>query len=1046
MPDGTEKGSLSQSAHFSLIKHAHEVAHVAFQARCYDSAGDSFDTMLRRLEVDKATSSASTLDVDLRHNSELYLTGYLRSNRSACMLREAHPAQLGYALVSAKTLPRWSKVWYRLGRALLELGEASAAAQAFAQGGRLLGSSGVWWQGSRVAGRRFDDEFQDCRKFSKEPKSLILDTPGQPHPVGDDSSSLSPADKTNFEGPGYECPSTPPPTQLLDRTLKTTIVETIDELHELIVRKQQSTTALASLGRCPTSKLALRFADEVVWAYQPERPGDFANETLTLSLRSVTSYMEQASAVEAPRIAAARRAIADDVRDAVQAMVHAAGTRSRAFVVRGAWLFLGTSELPLFVVAESRHEEVFPTCVLHWIPDTVSRIVDYSLLQAWRNWSRAAFCVARRVPKDAHELEQLFQLSCVDMVDNKASKHRTNKAPSCRRSASVVMIEPSILEEGLTGNGIVRLVQHTRRRLCTPHAWVLPFQAELMIAPCSVRLPTAAYPEAPKAFAAALENLCWSPWYETVDISSTYHGVTLLAPPKQCFTFDFVSADIEFGLPVRMNRDMEFTAELAGDLNAIVFWYNISLLPSRHRNGILPVGGLSSGPLVWQAQPPSNTKRSSDSKVERCTSTYANRSLQWVDRVSLKRGQCIVVNASHTYTRTIFRVKVPVSITCEQHVTAVPRWHLKALADEMRSNGFRVGIKEAVASTVDAAIDCEECTVLVVGTGSGLQSFLAAKAGASLVVGIDDDVELLRVAHRLAKSAKADNLCFFQGNLRDFQIGVQFSRRFDILLLEKFDAGLLGGDVLALVHLAWTHFLKPSAIIIPRRGRVYACCVDLDGVTDDVDNRWRPYKCGTRYTERSLALERVTTLTQPIQVFEFDFNDRDLMLSRNNALVGVWQRKVAVAQEGRVSAVSFWFELDFLSSSDCCVSTHLSTAGGTSCCSAACQAVDGPYVRPGDEIELHADHFGSNITFAVCSPSCQSIRIARPMFDEYWLHLQSIFFGNSRGLATNACNGATRHEFALAATSLGVDPARFVWWSGGHVLGSKGNDVVWALF
>ena len=1032
------------SALFSLIKHSQELANSAFEDRRYDSARSFFATALQSVEATFTTSAKSSLRDALCPSLALSLKGHLQSNLSTCKLIGYTAAAVDDAIACTRICPQWSKVWYRLGLTLLVHGEPSAAATAFAQGYKVNVSAVApqqWLQDGSVVVSHSDEYDHSCENSNDDKRSFLRDGLVSQYSTSIRSSSDAQS----------VCPSRFA-SQMLDHRPGTTIIETVEELHELVVRKQQNTIAFESQGRCASSKQVLRFIDEVVWAHQSERPGDFSSEALMLSLTWVAKYLEQASAIQAPRVAAERRNVTDDVRRALNAVLDVVGEHLLEATVRGAWLFLGTSDIPL-LASEKLNEVVFPAaCIVKWAHDSVSRLVEYSMLRNWKRCTTAMLCLVCRLPNGMHELKQLL-CSRTD----KLYKIDQNSAKECscpQSAATVVMIDPGVLEDGLMGMGLVRHVRFLRRRLCTPHTLVLPFQVILMIAPCSIAIPETAYPEDSTGIATAFHDLCWSPSCETIHVDATLQSVTLLARPKPCFMFNFLSVDVEIGLPVRMSSDIEFDAINAGSLNAIIFWYDLSFLPMRlavrNRHLSRPVvNRLSNEPLVWRLHAsncadPNSIESSIDGNMERRGLFFPKQALQWVDRISLMIGQRIIVQASHTSTRAIFRVKIPVSMTPEHHVTAVPRWHLSLVADATRTARYRAGIKEAVAAIKHAAID-KECTVLILGAGSGLQSFFAARAGAGRVIGIDHDVSLLGIAHRLARNLQeSHNVCFVHGNMCDVHIGVHFLRRFDVLLLEKIDFGLVGTGALALVHLAWTHFLKPSGIVLPRCGRVYACCVDLGGAGAGLSNHWRSYECETKYTKKNLncASRRLKRLSQPFEVFDFDFSDRNVMLDVD-ALTGIWERGVAVIREGHLSAVCFWFELDFGKSGDYCMSTS-PNATATSSWPQACQAVDGPFVRPGDRVELRAYHEGWNVTFAACCPSHQAIRIARPMFDGHWLRLQSMFIENDRDFATAVSMGTTRRQLAQTATALCLDTARFAW--SGTYLGYQGNDVVTALF
>mmetsp|Transcript_27673 Transcript_27673/g.84900 ORF Transcript_27673/g.84900 Transcript_27673/m.84900 type:complete len:1030 (-) Transcript_27673:262-3351(-) len=994
---------------FSLVERTHSTAHVAFESRRYDGAWSCFATMLQQSKRSSAGDRSASRS-RLCHESVLLLEGHLRSNRSVCMLRRGNAAAaIPDALVSVTVCPHWCKAWYRLGRLLLASGEASAAEVAFTEGSKFDISAvtgQLWWQHRTPTGPRG----QRTLDFSMA-RDVVPCESARSSPVTKDDSHFA-----------------------------TTVVETVDELHELMSRKQQSGMGGESRG---SKKAILAFVGDAIWAHQSERPGDFCNETLTLYMTRVASYLEQASAVDAPKTVGDRHASREETHHAFDDIVaQVATTHLQAGAVHGAWLFLGAAERCIVKEKISRQQEHPAACFLPWNHYTVSRLVDYSVLQAWKTLSPAALCVATRIPKGSRELEELLGASSFDVLDSNVNQCSTSQKRRPCRSVASVIADPSELEDGLLQKGLTQIIRHTRRRLCTQHSLVLPFQAVLMIAPCSVAMPTHVYPEAALGKTTESHDIHWSPWYETVHVDASFNNVRLLAPPKPCFAFNFASPDVELGLPVRLSSEVEFKTVIAGTINAIIFWYDLLPLPMQHVESMMPDCSLAVQSHLCKSGPSSADSNVDERQVtDRRGLTSRRQALQWVDPVSLALGQRVVVHAKHTCTRAMFRTSVPVCSTPPQHVATIPRWYLSLLTDEARCGGYQAGLLEAISSGNEG--HGTKRNVLVLGAGSGRLSFLAAKAGASLVIGVDDEISLLRAALQLAGNMKRSlNVHFILGSLNDLQIGHHFSERFDVLLLEKFDVGLLGFGTLALVHLAWTRFLKPNATVIPRRGRVYACCVNLNGDGDDAGNHWRPYQYGRQYSEIHLNARHIDVLTHPVEVFNFDLNNREVMIHAD-ALEGTWRDGVAAIRGGHVNAVCFWFELDFASNAAYTVSSGPNSTS-SQCWSQACQAVDGPIVQPGEVIEMFAYHRGSNITFSACYPSRQAIRVARPMCDDYWLRLYSKFLANSRDFATTLRNGTTRRDVTLAAAAIATDPARFAR-NNMHMLGSKGNDAVWWL-
>ena len=135
------------------------------------------------------------------------------------------------------------------------------------------------------------------------------------------------------------------------------------------------------------------------------------------------------------------------------------------------------------------------------------------------------------------------------------------------------------------------------------------------------------------------------------------------------------------------------------------------------------------------------------------------------------------------------------------------------LADEVRTSSFM----QAILATVNAGD-----VVVDIGSGTGVLSLFAVRAGASRVYAIERE-PVIDIAREIAThNEMLDSIVFIEGSSRD----VEIPERADVLITETI--GNIGFDegIISWVADAKKRFLKPDAAILPRRGRPAAPAFD----------------------------------------------------------------------------------------------------------------------------------------------------------------------------------------------------------------------------
>ena len=159
----------------------------------------------------------------------------------------------------------------------------------------------------------------------------------------------------------------------------------------------------------------------------------------------------------------------------------------------------------------------------------------------------------------------------------------------------------------------------------------------------------------------------------------------------------------------------------------------------------------------------------------------------------------------------------------------VPFWHIPMLNDVRRNDAFEAAIIAALNETGPDA------RVLDIGTGSGLLSMMAARAGAQSVTAC----EMVPIIADMARQIIADNgysnsITVHTAPSTELRVGEHLDERADILVSEILSSDLLTEHVIDTFEDAHARLLKPDAIVIPRAASAIGCLVESQVLADYV--------------------------------------------------------------------------------------------------------------------------------------------------------------------------------------------------------------------
>ncbi len=155
---------------------------------------------------------------------------------------------------------------------------------------------------------------------------------------------------------------------------------------------------------------------------------------------------------------------------------------------------------------------------------------------------------------------------------------------------------------------------------------------------------------------------------------------------------------------------------------------------------------------------------------------------------------------------------------------AVDPWHMRMVNCKARNVAYDAAIRQAVAASP------HNCTVLDIGTGTGLLALMAVRAGAGGVLAVEINSSLCAVAAEALRVNETTGQCaLLHGHSESVRVEhLSKGEPVDIIVTELVDSGLLGERILPVLRDARKRLLKPGGICIPSRAIVHVCLIESD--------------------------------------------------------------------------------------------------------------------------------------------------------------------------------------------------------------------------
>jgi type II protein arginine methyltransferase len=258
--------------------------------------------------------------------------------------------------------------------------------------------------------------------------------------------------------------------------------------------------------------------------------------------------------------------------------------------------------------------------------------------------------------------------------------------------------------------------------------------------------------------------------------------------------------------------------------------------------------------------------------------------------------QALRINPNNLYVRHQLRRLIS---------AIVPFWHIRMLNDTDRNDAFERAIRAAIAKEGHGA------RILDIGTGSGLLSMMAARAGAQRIIACEKVPIIAETAERIIKLNGFENqIRLVNKTSGELVVKEDLDGPIDVLISEIISSDLLAENVLDTFEDAHARLLRQGATIVPRSATAVGClaaskALDQYAFVNKVSGfNVSPF---TALAPARLPIHGTMTAWRRLSD-DFDLVQIDLAAPKHHALM----RKLAVdvQEDGQAAGVVQWIRLD----------------------------------------------------------------------------------------------------------------------------------------
>ncbi len=232
----------------------------------------------------------------------------------------------------------------------------------------------------------------------------------------------------------------------------------------------------------------------------------------------------------------------------------------------------------------------------------------------------------------------------------------------------------------------------------------------------------------------------------------------------------------------------------------------------------------------------------------------------------------------------------------------VPAWHIPMINDDERNEAYDAALSRAVRPGD---------LVFEIGTGSGILSMMAARAGAGHVVTCEVLPTIAEAAKDIIKAnGYADKITVITSKSTQLKIGEDLPEKADLFVSELINVGMLAPNMLPIIRHARENLVKPEGRVIPEAATVYGALIECDHLSRispvkeiagfDMSGMDRFRSPG--YAVIDFAADPHRRLSDRFVALDFDFRI-DMKEMDSHRVV------VPVAEAGTCHGIAFWFDL-----------------------------------------------------------------------------------------------------------------------------------------
>ncbi len=238
----------------------------------------------------------------------------------------------------------------------------------------------------------------------------------------------------------------------------------------------------------------------------------------------------------------------------------------------------------------------------------------------------------------------------------------------------------------------------------------------------------------------------------------------------------------------------------------------------------------------------------------------------------------------------------------------IPYWHFEMLADTERNDAYQAAIEKIVT---------KESAILDIGTGSGLLSMMAARAGAKRITACELHQRLAETAKEITKANGFENVIeVFSKKSTQLKVGQEIPEEVDIIISEILDVGVLGEGVLPSIRHAVQNLAKPNVQLIPAKTQIHAQLIEIPSrslvspiqkISGFDLSLFEQYRIPDEYLKINLKAEKYKNLSAVFPLMDIDFYN--LPPAYPDDQPNQIPFEITISEDGILQAIVFWFDL-----------------------------------------------------------------------------------------------------------------------------------------